>query len=173
MFDALVTASDDPFELADTLAALVPAVVDGALRRVTVIAQRHPSHATIRLIEESGADLLIIPGDAPARWQAALQQKPAGWTLCLAAGIVPAGDWAEAVMRFIARAQPGDAAIFRVSGSWPARAAVRLRRLAGLQVIAAGQIVADARTARRLVTLPAFAEDRRAGAGGIFPIFTG
>lgn len=171
MFDALVTTSDDPFELADTLAALVPAVVQGALRKVTVIAERQPSHATLRLIEESGADLRIIPGDVPARWQAALQQKEQGWTLCLAAGIVPAGEWLDALIRFMARAQPGDGAQFRVGGSWTARMAVRLRRMAGLRVIAAGYFAISAMPLQRMIVLPALVEDRRAGAGGIFPIF--
>ncbi|MGL4323964.1 MAG: hypothetical protein ACRCTD_07960 [Beijerinckiaceae bacterium] len=171
MFDAIVTTSDDPFELADTLAALVPAVIDGVLRRVIIVAERQPSVATVKLVEESGADLVIIPGDVAARWQAALTQRPRGWHLCLAAGLVPVGEWREAATRFAARAQPGERAVFQVSGPWSARLAVWLRRMGGQRVIAAGQIVSGPEDAGKTTTLPAFIEDRRAGAGGVFPIF--
>lgn len=165
MFDAIITTSDDPFELAETLAALVPAVVNGALRRVIIVAERQPSHATMRLIEESGADLLIAPGDVFARWQSALQQKAGGWTVCLAAGIVPVGDWVEAVIRFTARAAERDAASFQVGGSWRVRASARLLGLIGRRAIAAGQIVYGPAAAGRMTTLNATVDDRRAGAG--------
>lgn len=165
MFDAVVSSSDDVFELADTLAALVPAVVAGSLRRVVVVAERQPSHATMKLIEESGAGLMIAPGDALTRWQAALAQKPEGWTLCLAAGIVPVGDWVDAVMRFMHRADARDGAVFQVAGPWQVRAAVRLRRMFGLRVIASGLLIHAGAQAGRIVTLPAFVHDRRNGAG--------
>lgn len=165
MFDAIITTSDDPFELAETLAALVPAVVNGALRRVIIVAERQPSHATMRLIEESGADLLIAPGDVLVRWQSALQQQAGGWTVCLAAGVVPVGDWVEAVIRFMARATERDAASFQVSGSWHARMSARLLGMFGRRDIAAGHIVYGPDMAGRTTTINATVDDRRAGAG--------
>ncbi|MGL4810338.1 MAG: hypothetical protein ACRCXM_01065 [Beijerinckiaceae bacterium] len=165
MLNACVTASDDVFELADTLAALVPAVVDGALRRVTVVAERPPSHATMKLIDEAGADLLIAAGDVAQRWQAYLQQNPQGWTLCLAAGVVPMDGWTDAAMRFLARAQEGERAVFQVNGGWTTRVAAGLRAIVGLRNLAAGQIVSGPAQGGRAVTLDAFVFDRRNGKG--------
>ncbi len=170
MLTVLVAASDDPIALAETLAALVPAAVNGVVRRVAIIAERQPSHATVRLIEESGADLLILPGEVAARWQAALRRKPPGWTLCLEAGLVPQDDWAEAAARFIAHASPDAAAVFRVGGGFLARLAARLRRLAGLRVTASGLLTYSGATAKRVTTLSAAIEDRRPGHGATWII---
>ncbi|MBN9063052.1 MAG: glycosyl transferase, partial [Rhizobiales bacterium] len=113
MLSVFVAAEEDAVALAETLAALVPAAVDGLVRRVTVITPAAPLNDLDRLIDESGAARAVAGGGPAAMWRSQFAGSGADWRLCLIAGMAPAGGWVDAVTRHMAR-QAGPA-VFSVS----------------------------------------------------------
>ena len=163
MLTAVIAAGHDPVALAETLAALVPAAVDGFLRRVLVVTNGPAVGDISVLIDASGADHCAAAGDALALWRAGLAVAAPGWRLCLDAGMIPVGDWPEAVVRYCARPDAGPA-VFAIGGAWRLRIAAGVTRLTGRPYPAAGLLLREAAIPARLqlTRLRARLEDRRA-----------
>jgi hypothetical protein len=99
MITALVLAEGAPEELAATLSALVPAVVEGRVGDAVIIARR-PDAAVANIAEIAGAHVAIASDGDPWRAGAALARRD--WLLCLRSGDVPGEGWMRAVDRFLA-----------------------------------------------------------------------
>ncbi|OJY34741.1 MAG: hypothetical protein BGP06_18045 [Rhizobiales bacterium 65-9] len=161
MLSVFVAAEEDAVALAETLAALVPAAVDGLVRRVTVITPAAPLNDLDRLIDESGAARAVAGGGPAAMWRSQFAGSGADWRLCLIAGMAPAGGWVDAVTRHMAR-QAGPA-VFSVSSGCRSRFVAGAARVAGRIHPPSGLLAqGDWPSARRLALLPARLDDRRA-----------
>lgn len=86
MISVVIAAKDEEFELAETLAALVPAAADGFVREV-VVAQSTSSRG-VRLVADA-VGCVIVDGDA----QAGLKAARSDWVLLLAPGVRLEADW--------------------------------------------------------------------------------
>lgn len=104
MIHALIIAGQSAEALAQTLADLVPAAVEGVLKRATVAAPRDADEALFRVADEAGAGFRRMDG-ASGAW---------------AAAIFEGGDWLMAV-------EAGT----RLPHAWPADAADHIRRYPG------------------------------------------
>lgn len=93
MLTVLIETLDSEKPLARTLAALVPAVVEGLLRRVTVI-DRGSSDQTTLVATGAGCSLY-----ESAQMQAALADIRTAWVLLLEPGAIPPDGWEEAARR--------------------------------------------------------------------------
>ncbi len=161
MLTAIVAADRDAIALRETLAALVPAAVNGLIRRAIVVAPEPAAEGIDALVEASGADRVVGAGDALALWRAGLARAAPGWRLCLVAGMTPVGEWDDAVARHLARPAPPDAA-FGLAGGVGARLAAAAARRLGRPCPAAGLLTrATEAKAAGLARLPARLEDRR------------
>ena len=160
MLTAIVAASDDPISLAETLSALVPAAVEGLVRRAIVVTAREPGAKAAQIIEASGADQLTADGEGIDLWRAGLRNAQPGWRLCLVAGSVPTSPWMDAVERHIATSDRD--AVFHPSGLLGRRLGAGLMRLAGHADLRAGLLTRRNDLAIRLrpVKLAARIEDR-------------
>jgi hypothetical protein len=104
MLTGLILAGRTPQELAVTLAALVPAVVEGLMGDAVIVA-RQPDAAISGIAEVAGAKVVIASPEAdPWRTGATLARRE--WLLCLQSGDVPGEGWMRAVDRFLASAPP-------------------------------------------------------------------
>ncbi len=161
MLTVLVAADDDAIALAETLAALVPAAVDGLARRVAVITSNDPGNDVLQVIDASGADHAQAAGDAAAMWRSQIPVAGAEWRLCLVAGMTPVGDWADVVARHISRPKAGSA-VFSLAGGVGMRLASAAGRFAGRVHPPSGLLIRGAwRTPLRVSRLRARLEDRR------------
>jgi hypothetical protein len=124
MMTGLVLAEGSPEEVAVTLAALVPAVVEGLLGDAVVIA-RQPDPALATIAEIAGASLAFAPGNADP-WRAGGTLARREWLLCLKSGDVPGEGWMRAVDRFIAsgRSRGSAAGPLLPDGTWRGRRVV-------------------------------------------------
>lgn len=142
MITGVIHVEGPPEELAASLGALVPAVVEGLMGDAVIVAGRaDPALTTIS--EISGAKLLHIASDAdPWRAGAALARRP--WLLCLQSGDVPGEGWMRAADRFLAAAvrsgQPLGRLARRRSSPGTVLAALA-ERLAGTRQVRAGDLV--------------------------------
>lgn len=82
MITVVVSTLNNGATLADALECLVPAAVDGLVREV-VIADGGSSDATRAIADAFGADILVAPGDAAARLNAAAAAARSPWLLIL------------------------------------------------------------------------------------------
>jgi hypothetical protein len=131
MITALIHAEGLPEELAATLAALVPAVVEGLVGDAVIVAGQDDPELTA-ISELSGAKLVLVSPDIdPWRAGAALARRE--WLLCLRSGDVPREGWMRAVDRFVATATR--------TGQPLGRLARRPPRLASVFADFAGQLV--------------------------------
>lgn len=161
MLTALVAADDDAIALAETLAALVPAAVDGLVRRVVVITEDRAGEDVGQLIDASGVDHVVAAGDAAALWRSQIPIGGAEWRLCLVAGMTPVGDWADVVARHVSRPKVAPA-MFSLAGDIRLRLASGAARLAGRVHSPSGLLIRGPWPGRlRLKRLPARLEDRR------------
>lgn len=114
MLSAVIAAGDDPVELAETLAALVPAAMEGLVREAIVVADR-PNQAVRALADAAGARLVEASGGPAAAWRAGAGVARGPWLLLLVAGLSPTPGWADVAARALARpARPGAAFAFGV-----------------------------------------------------------
>jgi hypothetical protein len=142
MMTGLILAEGLPEEVALTLAALVPAVVEGLLGDAVVIA-RQPHPAVAMIAEIAGASLAVAPGKADP-WQAGASLARREWLLCLKSGDVPGEGWMRAVDRFLAAAvrQGQPLGRFSRTGLDAAAAFSRLSEgVAGTRTVRAGDVV--------------------------------
>ena len=95
MISAILATRDDARRLGETLAALVPAAVDGLVRQV-VIADAGSTDRTLEVADDAGATL--VAGNLRAGIAAALQP----WVLILDPGARLPSGWDDVVRAHIA-----------------------------------------------------------------------
>ena len=139
MLTALIIADASSEDLAVTLGALVPAVVDGLLGDAVVVATHHDPAVT-RIAEVAGASLVVTSGGDPWLMGAAAARRD--WLLCLEAGDVPGDGWLRATDRFLASAIRGNRPLGRFSRPGAASALLRFKeRWTGTRSVRAGDLV--------------------------------
>jgi hypothetical protein len=126
MITALIRVEHGVEALAVTLAALVPAVVDGLVGEAVVLTSRI-DEPLAGVADAVGATLLPVSGDP---WREGARRAKRDWLLCLADGDVPTEGWIRAIDRFIALSPPDRrfGRLARPGASWGARAAALVRR---------------------------------------------
>jgi hypothetical protein len=142
MMTGLILAEGSPEEAAVTLAALVPAVVEGLLGDAVVIA-RQPDPALATIAEIAGASLVVAPANTDP-WQAGGRLARRDWLLCLQSGDVPGEGWMRAVDRFLSGAAREGRPLGRFSrtGLGASAALSRLAEgTAGTRTVRAGDLV--------------------------------
>ncbi|WP_342360493.1 hypothetical protein [Terrarubrum flagellatum] len=161
MLTAHVVANDDAIALAETLAALVPAAIDGLVRRVVVITRGEPDEDVAALIDASGAAHVVASDDPMEMWGRPAEDHAGEWSLYLLAGLTPVSDWADMVARHVSRPKAGPA-VFALAGGWRVRAATLARRISGRRDPAWGLLArGDAGKGSGVTRLAATLEDRR------------
>jgi hypothetical protein len=101
MITGLVLADQAGEELAATLAALVPAVVEGLIGDAVILA-RKPDPQVTAMADMAGAALVAFSDGDPWRAGAGLARRE--WLLCLQAGDVPGEGWMRAADSFLSGA---------------------------------------------------------------------
>lgn len=142
MLTAVILAESDPENLAATLSALVPAVVEGLLGDAVVVA-RLADAAVANVAEIAGASLAVAPGGADP-WREGGRLARRDWLLCLRAGDVPADGWMRAVDHFLVASARTRRPLGRFArpGSGLADSFSRVvERMAGTRIIRAGDLV--------------------------------
>jgi hypothetical protein len=126
MITALIRVEHGVEALAITLAALVPAVVDGLVGEAIVLADRI-DEPLAGIADAVGARLLTVSGDP---WSEGASRAKREWLLCLADGDVPTEGWIRALDRFIALSPPDRrfGRLARPGASWGVRAMTLVRR---------------------------------------------
>ena len=92
MISAVIPALHPVPALVDTLTALVPAVAEGLIRDVVIVAQAETPFLSA-LTEAGGSGLIIVPGERSTLIRTAAAQIKCPHVLVLAPGMVPLGDW--------------------------------------------------------------------------------
>ena len=166
MLTAVILAESDPENLAATLGALVPAVVEGLLGDAVVVA-RLADPAVANIAEIAGASLAVAPGDADP-WREGGRLARRDWLLCLRAGDVPADGWMRAVDHFLVASARSRRPLGRFSrpGSGLAGSFSRVvERMAGTRTVRPGDLVQrswlDAHNGARVRPLPIAARIER------------
>jgi hypothetical protein len=141
MLTGLILADGHPEDLAATLTALVPAVVEGLMGDAVVIATG-PDPAVAAIAEIAGASLALAPAGADP-WRAGGSLARREWLLCLKAGDMPADGWMRGVDRFLAAAGRDGRPLGRLARTGaPADALLRLAEgVAGTRIVRAGDLV--------------------------------
>jgi len=113
MISAIVTTLNDERQLGATLAALVPAAVDGLVREV-LLADAGSTDATAEIAEDAGAAFVVAsPGDRDGALAAACAAARGPWLLILGAGSRLQPGWEAAAGAHI-EARPDRAGWFRL-----------------------------------------------------------
>jgi hypothetical protein len=166
MLTAVILAERDPENLAATLGALVPAVVEGLLGDAVVVA-RLADAAVATIAESAGASLAVAPGDADP-WREGGRFARRDWLLCLRAGDVPADGWMRAVDHFLVSSARNGRPLGRFSRAESGLAGSFSRvveRMAGTRSVRAGDLVQrswlDAHKGARVRPLPIAARIER------------
>ena len=149
MISAVLATHNEARRLGETLAALVPAAVDGLVRQV-IIADAGSTDATLEIADDAGAT--IVAGDLLAGVRAAKED----WLLVLDPGARLTPGW-DAVARVHAASGTGPAVI-RVGPRKGLLSLIAPAPVAGLllrrtEVLAGATLAELARDARRPVTL--------------------
>lgn len=136
MISVIIPTFNAETDLPRTLAALVPAAIDGIVREV-IIADGGSSDATSRIAEATGAHFIAADKGRGQQMAAGAASAKGPWLLFLHADTVLQDGWereALSLMRAVEqRARPDTAAVFRYAlddrGLWPAllSAIVRMR----------------------------------------------
>ena len=138
MLTALIIADASSEDLAVTLGALVPAVVEGLVGDAVVIARQHDASVT-RIAEVAGASLVVTSDADP--WVAGAAAARRDWLLCLEAGDVPGEGWMRAADRFLSNAVRGGHHLGRFSRPGMASALMRFQeRWTGVRAVRAGHV---------------------------------
>jgi hypothetical protein len=123
MLSVIVPVLADEQALVETLAALVPAVADGAIRDVSLASP--PNTGILRdLSDATGCRLVEAQGPRETIVRAAAEQSRCDWVLVLEPGLVPGGLWADEATDFVVRARRPESAGFTLhpARGTPARA---------------------------------------------------
>ncbi|WP_293859405.1 hypothetical protein [uncultured Alsobacter sp.] len=124
MLSVIIPVVADESALIETLAALVPAVADGAIRDVSLAAP--PSTGILRdLSDATGCRLVETVGPRAALVAAAAGQARCDWLLVLEPGLVPGSLWADEAADFVARSRRPETAGFTLQPARGASAALR------------------------------------------------
>lgn len=139
MISVVIPTFNAQNHLGRTLAALVPAAVDGVVREV-IIADGGSSDATTEIAEEAGATLIAAERGRGQQLHAGAMAARSRWLLFLHADTILQPPWEEEAVRFIRAVERGEAppsaAVFRFalddSGIWARimEAGVHLRCMA-------------------------------------------
>jgi hypothetical protein len=100
MISVVMATLNDERTLADALAALVPAAVDGLVKEV-ILADGGSVDATLPIAEDAGATVLHVPSCRGARLLVACVMARASWLLILPARRCLTHEWEDAVRRHI------------------------------------------------------------------------
>lgn len=123
--------------LAATLAALVPAAIEGFVREVIVV-DGGSRDATLRVADAAGCTMLPAPRGRGAQLAAGAAAARCDWLLFLHADTVLDEDWVGAARRFIAAAETGsgrEAAAFSFALDADGLGARLLERLVALRCL--------------------------------------
>ena len=116
MISVVIPTLDAEPHLGRTLAALVPAAVDGLVREV-IIADGGSRDGTLRIADLAGAEVVASPPGRGRQLMAGAERTRFPWLLFLHADTVLDPGWPEEARDFIARAEAGrmapSAAVFR------------------------------------------------------------
>ncbi|HUO21840.1 MAG TPA: glycosyltransferase [Caulobacteraceae bacterium] len=102
MISVVIATLDHERVIGQTLAALVPAAVDGVVRQV-IVADGGSADATLDIAKDSGADVLELSGPAEARIAAAAAKARGDWLLILDPAIEPTPGWEAAARAHLAK----------------------------------------------------------------------
>ena len=129
MISVVIATHNDERTLGQSLAALVPAAVDGLVREV-ILADAGSTDDTLEIAEDAGARVVRTEGPEADRLARGCEAARGDWLLLLQAGHVPPAGWAQAAVRHLAE-HPGRAgywggsALRLFAGSAPAVLAPR------------------------------------------------
>jgi len=115
MLSVVIPTLDAERTLAPTLAALVPAAIEGFVR-VVVVADGGSRDATLAIADAAGCTIVEAAKGRGAQLCAGAQAAKSEWLLFLHADTVLDDDWIKSAGRFIAAAEAGscrEAAAFR------------------------------------------------------------
>ncbi|HJV42906.1 cell wall biosynthesis glycosyltransferase [Caulobacter sp.] len=156
MISVVLLASEDLPGLAAQMAMLVPAAVDGLVKEVILAAGGEPGDepGVEALVEDSGARLVRVGGDASARLAAGAAAARGDWILTLRSAPILREGWREPVEKHLAGGG-GTAAVLAMPGGllgkWSPRLhGVLVRRLDWPTTGGDERALAKALKARRL-----------------------
>lgn len=118
MISVVLLASEDLQGLAGQMAMLVPAAVDGLVKEVVLVADGEPGVEA--LVEDSGARLVTVKGDAAARLAAGAAVARGDWILTLRAAPALRDGWREPIEKHLSGGG-GTAAVLAAPGGLLAR----------------------------------------------------
>lgn len=117
MISVVIATHNDERILGQSLAALVPAAVDGFVREV-ILADAGSTDDTLEIAEDAGARVVRQDGPVERRIAEACQAARGDWLLLLEVGHVPPAGWVQAAARRLSD-DPGRAAFWGATGFWP------------------------------------------------------
>ena len=124
MISAVIPALTPIPALVDTLTALVPAVAEGLVRDVVIVAREETPFLTA-ITDAGGSALVITEGDRRALIAAGAQRAKSPHILVLDPGMVPQGDWIATLSDCLADLEGQNAALLPLIGvpwlTWAAR----------------------------------------------------
>jgi glycosyltransferase involved in cell wall biosynthesis len=136
MISVVIATHESERPLVRTLAALVPAVLEGLVREV-IVADGGSSDGTATVADVAGCRFMTIPGPLGARLAAASAAARSEWLLFLPPGSIPVAGWIEEAERFVRDSALADrqvprAAVFRPGTAVQSILAAALARAAAL-----------------------------------------
>jgi len=102
MISVVIATHDDGRTLGQTLAALVPAAVDGLVREV-ILADAGSTDETLAIADDAGARVVRSEGAVEARLLEACKTARAEWLLILEASVPAPHGWEGAAGRHVER----------------------------------------------------------------------
>lgn len=100
MFTVLIETLDDEAVLAPTLAALVPAAIEGAVREVVVI-DRGSKDGTLTIADAAGCTVVHAAKDLAAARRRAAERARGEWLLLVPPPMVMRSNWQADAMAFV------------------------------------------------------------------------